>query len=158
MEKTNVEKKPNIINAFVAGAKKGLNLSLNTIIPNTMFAFALMYILTTLGVTDIIGKVLSPVMGIFGLPGEAAMPLVLSYLSTSGGISAALPLIAAGTLTPEHSTIMLPFIFCVGATFQYIGRILAPSGVESKHYKICILISTVNGLLAMVIMRIILNF
>ncbi len=149
---------PNILNTFVEGARKGLNLVLNVIAPNSIFAFALMAIFEMTGLLKIVGLILSPIMGIFGLPGEAAVPLVLAYISTSGGVVSAAVLVSSGVLDSTQCTIMLPFMFLIGASVQYLGRILAPSGISTKDYKVCFIISTINAIISMVLMRIILVF
>lgn len=151
-------KMPNILNSFVDGARKGLNLVLNVIVPNSIFAFSLMSILRLTGALDIIGFVLSPVMGLFGLPGEAAVPLVLAYISTSGGVVSGAALLNAGAINSVQATIMFPFIFLIGASMQYLGRILAPAGIATKHYTVCFAIATINAFASMIIMRLILMF
>lgn len=45
-----------------------------------VMAYALIAILTVTGMMPIIGKYLSPVMAIFGLPGEATVALIAAFL------------------------------------------------------------------------------
>ena len=70
-----------VVDIFVEGARKGWNLGVSSIIPNVLMAFAIIQILKVTGLLDIIGKVCSPVMGVFGVPGEAVMVLLSSWMS-----------------------------------------------------------------------------
>ena len=60
-----------ITDVFVKGAINGWNLITHSTIPNVLMAFVIIKILNISGLLAIIGKVFSPIMMIFGLPGEA---------------------------------------------------------------------------------------
>lgn len=152
MEKEN-KKKGTIIDAFVEGARNGYKLSANSMVPNVLFAFALIQILTLTGLTDILGKIFEPVMGIFALPGIAATVLIASFLSVGGGVGAAASLYAAGMLTNENITILVPGILLMGASLQYMGRLLGTANIKNKFYPLLIGVNVVNSLLAMLVMR-----
>lgn len=152
------EKLPNIMTSFINGARKGLNLVITTAIPGVVFAFTVTQLLTLSGAMEVLGNVLSPIMMIFGLPGEAAMPLVLSYASLFGGISATASLVQSGVLNAEHAMIMIPFIYLAGGLFVYTARVLNITGIKAKDYKIPYIISTINAVLSMFVMRLILSF
>lgn len=151
-------KKLNIMNSFNNGAKKGVNLVLNSVIPSVMFAFILMRFLMLSGIMDVIGAVFRPVMVLFGLPGEAAMPLVLSFVSVTGGISATASLIESGVLTAIHGLSILPCMFLFGMMFIYTGRVLSVTGIDTREYKYCYVINVIDGILSLFVMRIIVNF
>ena len=61
-----MKEKINPINSFVAGARKGFSMSMNNMLPNVLFAFAMIQILNLSGLSNLIGKVCGPLMGIFG--------------------------------------------------------------------------------------------
>lgn len=151
-------KKLNIMNSFNNGAKKGVNLVLNSVIPSVMFAFVLMRLLMLSGIMDIIGMIFKPIMMLFALPGEAAMPLVLSFVSVTGAISATASLIESGVLTPIHGLAILPCMFLFGMMFIYTGRVLGVIGIDAREYKYCYAINIINGIISLFIMRIIVNF
>ncbi len=65
-----------ITDVFVKGAINGWNLITHSTIPNVLMAFVIIKILNISGLLAIIGKVFSPIMMIFGLPGEAATVLI----------------------------------------------------------------------------------
>lgn len=154
----NESKAPNVMNSFLNGAKKGVNLILNSVLPSVIFAFVVMRILMLSGIMDILGIVCKPIMVIFGLPGEAAMPLVLSFMSLSGGISATAALAESGTLTGTHCLIMFPCMFLFGLMIIYTGRVLSVIGIDTKQYKYCYTMNVINGILSLFVMRVIVNF
>ncbi|MGL6199801.1 MAG: nucleoside recognition domain-containing protein [Lachnospiraceae bacterium] len=149
------EKKPQFMNSFIGGAKKGVNLVLNVVVPNVVFSFALTRILELSGIIDILGSVLGPIMAIFGLPGEASVPMVIAILSMTSGVTSTAALCASGVLASTHALILLPFIFLAGSLLTYTGRVLAVTGLDTKHYKICYIIALINGFLSLIVMRLI---
>ena len=77
-------KRGNVIDAFVDGARNGLKIAFNSMLPNTLFGFTLTIILNLTGLADVIGVVFAPVMRIFGLPGVAATAVMAIFLSMGG--------------------------------------------------------------------------
>lgn len=151
-------KKKNVVDCFVGGARSGLDICLHSTIPNVIFAFVLIQILNLTGLTSLIGTICKPVMVIFGLPGIAATVLVASLLSIGGGVGVAASLAVSGSLNNEHIAILLPAIFLMGALFQYMGRILGTAEIKKKYYVPLFAIAIINGLLSMLVMRVILLF
>ena len=150
-------KKKNPIEAFVEGAVNGLNIIGKSTAPNVVFAFILIKILNMTGLLDLIGTVMSPIMAIFGLPGVAATVLLSSILSMGGGCGVAASLATSGMLSGTDITILMPAIPLLGTLVQYMGRILSTAGLPPKYYPQCYVISIVNALLAMLVMRLILH-
>ena len=155
-EETKVEEekkeKINPTTVFVQGATTGLNIGLKSIIPNVLMAYSIIKILNVTGLMDVIRKVLAPVMGIFGLPGQAATVLLASFLSMGGGVGAAAGLFEEGLLTGTHLAILSPAMFLAGSLLQYAGRLLAV--VEVKNKGLLFGICFINAIVAMLIMNI----
>ena len=149
----NTKKNKTAIEAFIEGARNGYHTSMNFMTPNVVFAFVLIQVLKLTGLLDIIGKIFSPVMGIFGLPGVAATVLISAWLSTGGGIGAAASLYAAGSLTGPHISILLPAIILMGSQIQYMGRLLGVAEVKTKYYPHLFGICILNALIAMLVMN-----
>ena len=101
-----------------------------------------------------LGVVFNPVMGLFGLPGQAVMVLVGAWMSMGGGVGVAASLYAAKILNPTHVTILLPAIFLMGAQIQYMGRLLGTAGIQGRYYPMLFGISILNAIISMIIMRI----
>lgn len=143
----------NIIDIFVLGARKGWDVGINNIVPNTLMAFIVIRIFNLTGILDLLGNIFAPVMAIFGLPGQAVVVLFTAMLAMGGGVGAAGSLYADGTLSNENVTILMPAIFLLGAKIQYVGRLLGTIGIPGKYYLGFIGISVINAFIAMFIMR-----
>lgn len=147
------KQKINILDAFLEGARNGLNITFNNMVPNILLAFTIVQFINKLGILDIIGKIFSPVMAIFGLPGEAVTVLVTSWLAMGSGVGVAASLFTSGILTAKQVTIVMPAIYLMGAQLNYSGRCLGLSELPNKYYKWCFLICIVNAFIAMWIMN-----
>lgn len=148
-------KKRNIFDIFLDGQRKGWKMGINGMLPNIMMAFVIINLLNITGLIDIVGKIFAPIMGIFGLPGEAVTGLVFGWMAMAGGVGAVIALYEAGTLTTAHITILMPAIMLMGAQLQYMGRLLGTANMPKKYYIPLFLISIINAFLSMFIMRII---
>lgn len=144
----------NPFDVFVIGARKGWNIAVNNMIPNVLMAFAIAHILDLLGVLDFMSVIFGPVMGIFGLPGQAVMALLTAWLSLSAGVGMAVSLAGQGLLSGTHLTILLPAMVLMGSQLQYMGRLLAVADVKKKYWPLLMLTSILNAIIAMFIMRI----
>ena len=148
------EQKKTLPDIFVEGAKKGWNVGISSIIPNVLMAFVLIHALRLSGLLDMLGVLFNPVMGLFGLPGQAVMVLVGAWMSMGGGVGVAASLYAAKILNPTHVTILFPAIFLMGAQIQYMGRLLGTAGMQGRYYPMLFGISILNAIISMIIMRI----
>lgn len=151
-------KKQSIMDMFVSGARRGLNVATTNMLPNVIMAFVLIQALNVTGLLDFIGRLFSPIMALWGLPGEAAAALVASFLSTGGGVGITASLYTTEKLSGVDVTVLMPAIFLIGALLQYIGRCLGTAEVDSRHYPVIIIISILNAALAMWTMRLFLIF
>ncbi|GAB7141250.1 YjiG family protein [Deferribacterales bacterium RsTz2092] len=150
--------KKTIFDIFVDGAKKGWAIVTSSTIPNVVMAFIIIQILNVSGLLKIIGKVFGPVMGLFGLPGEAFTVLLSGWLSMGGGCGVAAKLFSDGTLNTTHLVILLPAIFLMGSQVQYLGRALGTANIQGRYYGIMIGLSILNAVISMFIMRLVAAF
>lgn len=146
--------KPMITDVFVEGARKGWNIAISSTIPNVLMAFVIIEILKITGLLEVLGRLFEPLMGLFGLPGEAATVLLSGWMSMGGGIGVAVSLFNHGILTGTHLAILAPAIYLMGSQVQYMGRILGVVGVRASRIPIMIGISILNAFIAMFIMNI----
>ncbi|MBJ3814414.1 hypothetical protein F9C28_05590 [Shimwellia pseudoproteus] len=147
---------PVVTDIFVAGARKGWNIATTSTLPNVVMAFIIIKALEITGTLKVMGMIFAPLMGLFGLPGEAAAVLMGGWMSMGGAIGVAIGLFDKGILTGEHLAILAPAIYLMGSQVQYLGRILGVIGTPAKRIPIMIIISVINAFLAMLLMRIIL--
>ena len=143
----------NLYSAFVDGTVKGWKVATQNMLPNVVLAFAFITALQTSGLMDALGRVCSPLMQLFGLPGEAVAVLISTWFSAGGGVAAAAALYAHGIMNQEHISIIMPAIFLMGAQIQYAGRILAVAGVHPRHYPALYALGLANAALAMLTMK-----
>lgn len=66
-----VKSSQNPFDIFVTGARKGFHIAIHNLMPNVVMACVLAEVLNLLGIMPFLGQVFAPVMGLFGLPGEA---------------------------------------------------------------------------------------
>ena len=142
-----------ITDVFVKGAINGCNLITHSTIPNVLMAFVIIKILNISGLLAIIGKVFSPIMMIFGLPGEAATVLIAGWMSIGGGVGVAAALIDQGSIGVRDIAILCPAIVLMGSQVQYMGRCLGVIGTSAKRIPVLMGISIINALIAMLIMN-----
>jgi len=146
----------NVYDAFIAGARNGWNIGVNSTLPNVLMAFAIIRILDITGALALIGRVFEPIMMIFGLPGVAATVLMAAFMSMGGGVGVAVGLLAAGSLSVgSHIATLLPAIYLMGSMVQYVGRIAGTIGIPPKYNTHMIIVSIINAFLCMFVMNII---
>ncbi|WP_226573301.1 YjiG family protein [Mangrovibacter yixingensis] len=143
----------NPFDIFVIGARKGFNIAINNLMPNVLMAYVIAEMLNLLGVMQMIGHVCAPLMGLFGLPGEAITVLLTAWLSSSAGTGVAVSLLTKGTLDAGQITILAPAIFLMGSQLQYMGRLLGVADVPKKYWPLLMVVSIANALIAMLFMR-----
>ncbi|WP_318451112.1 YjiG family protein [Photobacterium leiognathi] len=147
-------KKPMVTDIFVEGAKKGWVIATTSTVPNVLMAFVIIKALQITGALDAMGTLFSPIMAIFGLPGEAAAVLIGAWMSMGGAVGVVITLFDQGILTGEHIAILAPAIYLMGSQVQYMGRIMGPIGTEGRHIPVMIAISVLNAFAAMFVMNI----
>lgn len=148
----------NPLDLFVQGAKQGWNIAISSMLPNVIMAFVIIQVLKITSLLDIIGSVAAPLMGLWGLPGEAIVALLTAFLSTGGAAGMAYSLFEAGKISALDATVMAPAILLMGSLVQYLGRCLGTADANRKYWGWHILICILNGLIAMWLMRICLLF
>ena len=147
--------KKNGIDLFVEGAKQGWIIATTSMLPNVIMAFVVIQILTITKLLDIIGTYAAPIMGLWGLPGEAIVVLLTAFLSMGGSVGMTVGLSTAGKLSNMDVTVLAPAIMLMGALLQYIGRCLGTSGSNPRYWGWQIGVCILNAMIAMWIMRII---
>jgi spore maturation protein SpmB len=143
----------NPFDIFVVGARKGFQIAINNLLPNVLMAYVIAEILNLVGAMQFIGKIFAPLMGIFGLPGEAVTVLLTTWLSSSAGTGVAVSLLAKGVLNGTHATILIPALFLMGSQLQYMGRLLGVADVPKKYWPLLMVISIMNACISMIVMR-----
>ena len=147
-------KKPMVTDIFVEGAKKGWVIATTSTVPNVLMAFVIIKALQITGALELMGTLFSPIMAIFGLPGEAAAVLIGAWMSMGGAVGVVITLFDQGILNGEHIAILAPAIYLMGSQVQYMGRIMGPIRTEGRYIPIMIAISVLNAFAAMFVMNV----
>jgi spore maturation protein SpmB len=147
-------KKPMVTDIFVEGAKKGWVIATTSTVPNVLMAFVIIKALQITGALELMGTVFSPIMAVFGLPGEAAAVLIGAWMSMGGAVGVVITLFDQGILNGQHIAILAPAIYLMGSQVQYMGRIMGPIKTEGRYIPIMIGLSVLNAFAAMFVMNI----
>ena len=147
------KKTNNPFDIFIIGARKGLNITLNNLVPNILMAYAVAEVLRILGVMKMVGEIFGPLMFVFGLPGEAVTVVLTAWLSSSASVGLAANMAANGILDARHVTLLMPCFFLLGAQLQYMGRLLGVADVPKRYWPLLMSASLLNALCAMLVMN-----
>ena len=147
-------KKMMITDVFVNGAFQGWNIATHSTIPNVLMAFVIIAALNVAGLLPILGDIFRPLMGLFGLPGEAAAVLIAGWMSMGGGVGVAAALFDQGAISVGDCAILAPAIYLMGSQLQYMGRCLGVIGTRGKMIPLLMLVSIINAFISMIIMNI----
>ena len=145
-EKAEVSAKKNIIEVFMGGCKKGFYIGVEMILPAMILGYAIVQFLTLTGLVDIVGNIFGPVMGIFGLPGEAVVVLISAFFSKAAG---------AATAANMYATLIIPCML-MGTLIGHYARIVLVANVSQKYRTIMLAIPIIDSIVGMLIMRFVL--
>jgi len=149
--------KPNIIEEFMIGAKKGFYLGVEMIAPAMILAYALIIFLEITGLMNLIGYRLGPVMALFGLPGEAMVALIAAFFAKAAGAATTASLYSKGVLTAVQATILFPACITMGTLVGHFMRIVIVSNVNKRWHGLLLCVPVFDAIIAMYITKIILS-
>ena len=138
------EKKPSVVDTFLKGCARGFKVGIENITPAMILGYVLVYILQETGLMDLLGVDMSPVMNLFGLPGEAF------------ACATAASMYQAGTLTLGQASMMLPACILMGTLIGHYARIVLVTGSNKKWHPLLIVVCLLDAAISLVIMRVIL--
>lgn len=147
------EKKLSAPEYFMRGAKKGFYIGVELIAPAMVMAYALIEFLKYSGLMPLIGSALGPVMGIFGLPGEASVVLLAAFFAKAAGAATAASMYAAGTLTAVEATILFPACITMGTLIGHFARIVLVCKVKAIYYPVMFLTPVIDAVVVMFLTR-----
>ena len=134
---------PDIPTRIRTGLSAGLKTSLK-IIKVSVPLYVAVTLLKDTPVLDLLGKVFAPVMGIFGLPGEAAFAFVAAFLLN---LYAAIAVIAPLHLSPFQVT-QCGLMMGIAHSLVVEGGVLSTTGARGGVLTLCrLVIASAAGLL-----------
>ena len=137
------------IELFIDGCRKGFKITIEHIMPAMIFAFVLISILQGTGLMDLIGKVMAPIMALWGLPGEASIALISAFFAKAAGAGAAAALYNAGKITAAQATILYPAVILMGTLLGHYVRIVVVSGALPKYHPMLIVTCLLDAAIGM---------
>lgn len=152
-----MENNKSIVETFMNGARKGVEIGLNQIIPAMVLGYTIVAVLKLTGLIDILGNLFGPVMGVFGLPGESVVVLVSAFFAKAAGAATAANLYMAGTINAAQATILLIPSMLMGTLIGHYARIVLVTDVNPKYRTLLLLIPLITSVLGMITMRILLT-
>lgn len=117
-----------IYEAMLCGAKKGLRVVLD-ILPALIILFPAIYLLRASGLPELLGRLLSPLFSLLGIPEETALLMLLRPMSGSGALAEASELISthgADSLIGRTAAVMIgssETTFYVAAVYFAAARV-----------------------------------
>lgn len=150
--------KPSAPELFMQGAKKGFYIGVELITPAMVMAYSLLAFLKYLGIMPVIGQILGPVMGIFGLPGEASLALLAAFFAKAAGAATAASLYAAGTISAAQATILFPACITMGTLIGHFARVILVCRVRAVYYPIMFLTPIFDAVIVMWLTKAVLFF
>lgn len=154
----NLVVKKNIIESFMEGAKKGFYIGVELITPAMILGYAIIQFLQITGLLDIVGKVLSPVMMIFGLPGQASIALIAAFFAKAAGAAAVATLYANGTINAVQATILFPATIVMGTLVGNYVRVVIVSKTNKKWHPLLITVPIIDAIIVIFLTRAVLSF
>lgn len=157
-ENKQLTKKPSIISTFLGGCYRGFEVGIKNIVPAMILGYTLVYILQATGVMDLLGNVLSPVMGVFGLPGEAVAVLISAFFAKAAGCGTAATMYASGILTMGQATMLFPACILMGTLIGHYARIVLVADANKKWHGLLLAVPLFDAVISLFMMKIILAF
>ena len=151
-------KKEGFLQSFNAGAYSGFMIGVKSLIPNVVFAYALIRFLTITDLLNVIEIVFRPIMMLLGLPGVAAPALLMGFMSSSSGLAIVASLATEGLLTGAQVAMLMVGIMTEASSIQFLGRVLAVTGIKEKHYPLMMIMNAISAILGILITRLVLLF
>lgn len=152
-----IDKKKSVIEVFMGGAKKGFYIGVEQILPAMVLGYVIVQFLQLTGLVDILGKVFGPLMGLFGLPGEAIIVFVSGFFAKAAGAATAANLYSQGIINAAQATILVIPCMLMGTLIGHYARIVLVADVNKKYRGLLLAVPVVDSILGMIIMRLLLS-
>ncbi|MGI6129549.1 MAG: nucleoside recognition domain-containing protein [bacterium] len=156
-EQVEAKKKKGAIEVFMGGAKKGLYIGFEQILPAMILGYVIVEFLKLTGIIDILGVVFGPVMGIFGLPGESVVVLLSAFFAKAAGAATAANLFSDGIINAAQATILLMPSMLMGTLVGHYARIVLVSNANPNYRGLLLAVPIIDSIVGMFLMRLVLS-
>jgi len=130
-----LRKRENVYDLLLAGASDGLKLLL-TLVPTLIVLMTAVTMLRASGAMELLGRLVSPVFGFFGIPEETALLVLIRPISGSAALAVGTQLMlehGADSLIGRTAAIMLG---STETTFYTISVYFGAAGVKKTRFTI----------------------
>ena len=146
-----------VIEVFMDGAKKGFYICIEQILPAMILGYVLVQFLQLTGLVLLLGKVFGPVMGLFGLPGEAVVVFLSAFFAKAAGAATAANLYAEGIINAAQATILIMPCMLMGTLVGHYARIVLVANTNTKYRMLLLAVPIFDSIVGMIIMRVLLT-
>ena len=128
-----LRRKENTYNLLLEGAADGLKL-LASILPALILLLTAVHMLKASGAVELLGRLLSPVFSLFGIPPETAILVLIRPLSGSAALAVGADLMAEyGVDSPVGRTAAV-MLGSTETTFYTISVYFGAAGIQKTRY------------------------
>lgn len=157
MEKEVGIPKKSVIEIFMGGAKKGFYIGVEQILPAMILGYVIVQFLQLTGLVTVVGQLFGPIMGVFGLPGEAVVVFISAFFAKAAGAATAANLFAQGMITAAQATILIMPCMLMGTLVGHYARIVLVANVNPKYRKLMLVVPIFDSVIGMLLMRLVLT-
>lgn len=151
-----VPRKQGFIECFMDGCKQGVQITLNNIMPAMVLGYVIIQFLVLTKLIDMLSIVAGPLMGFFGLPGQAVAVFIAAIFAKASGAAAAASLFTAGVLTPGQATLCIIPSMMMGTLIGHYARCVLVSNVSGKWRGFLLILPFIDTFVGLLMMRAIL--
>lgn len=130
-----LRKKENTYDLLLTGAAQGLKL-LMTLIPTLIILLTAVTMLRSSGALMLLGKLLSPVFSLFGIPPETALLVLVRPISGSAALAVGADLIAQHGVDSQIGRTVAVMLGSTETTFYTISVYFGAVGVKKTRYTV----------------------
>lgn len=130
-----LRRKENVYEILLTGCGEGLTI-LKSILPSLIFLLTAVQMLRVSGAVEILSRFLSPVFGLFGIPPETALLVLVRPFSGSAALAVGAELMAQYGVDSAIGRTAAVMLGSTETTFYTISVYFAASGIQKTRYTI----------------------
>lgn len=130
-----LRKRENAYDILLQGAADGLRL-LASILPALILLLTAVHMLRSSGAVELLGRLLSPVFSLFGIPPETAMLVLIRPISGSAALAVGAELMARYGVDSQIGRTAAVMLGSTETTFYTISVYFGAAGIKKTRYTI----------------------
>lgn len=130
-----LKKGENAYSILLSGASEGLSM-LRSILPALILLLTAVHLLTASGAAELLGKLLSPLFSLFGIPPETALLVLIRPISGSAALAVGADLMARYGVDSQIGRTAAVMLGSTETTFYTISVYFGAAGITKTRYTI----------------------